>query len=82
MRARFFRLPPGRIARSVGCLRCVASAVLLMTAGFDLTATAAPAAKIIGEAVEQAAKRSGKTLALIAQSRQSNRQEISDAIWR
>ncbi|NMA45881.1 MAG: hypothetical protein GX945_04900, partial [Lentisphaerae bacterium] len=34
-----------------------------MTAGFDLTATAAPAAKIIGEAVEQAAKRSGKTLA-------------------
>ncbi|HOG52138.1 MAG TPA: hypothetical protein PKY10_16235 [Lentisphaeria bacterium] len=62
MRARFLR-PALGIACPVGWLRCVVSAVLLLTAGFSLTVTAAPAAKIIGEAVEQAAKRSGKTLA-------------------
>lgn len=63
MRAHFFRPPPGRIVRPVGWLRCTVSVVLLLAAGFGLTATAAPAAKIVGEAVEQAAKRSGKTLA-------------------
>lgn len=65
MRAFTYRSPPGRPTRLAGWRQRVAVAALLLATGLGLTATgqAAPAAKIVGEAIEQAARRSGKTLA-------------------
>ncbi len=65
MRVFTHRPPPGRPGGSPAGWPRRAAAALLLAAGLGLTTTgqAAPAAKIIGEAIEQAAKRSGKTLA-------------------